>query len=200
MLHSGVVEALPRPKKIDFDTCIVYEDSVFRMVAGKPAFIGPRQVVARVIGAGVAGYAKVSILACSGANPFPVGSMIEKPIANLMLGRDCAELVQAGHFKAGGHLEGYQGGRKVILDDADHGGMAVGASHAQGGIKGSVGTAEKPIEFEGREIILTAPVSTNPKKYEFQGSELTGREIASKINQDNGGVSFSQGGMPCPCN
>jgi hypothetical protein len=201
MFEPGMVKSLPKPKKVENGSCILFEDSVFLMKNGKPVFSGIRQIVGRIVGEGIPGYAKVEVLSCAGVNPFPVGTRIEKPIPNLLKGHQFDHQVQDGilKLKSGGHLEGYSGNKKVALDTADKGGMSVGSRHSEGGIKGSVGTTERPIEFEGKEIILTAPVADNPKRYDFEGSQLTGKEIASKINQDNGGVSFERGGIPCAC-
>lgn len=202
MFKPGYVKMLPKPTKIDFDNIIFCEEYVFVKNNGKSHCIGVRQNVVKVIGAGILGSAKINVLYSVGANPFPVGSSFDMQIPLLMQGYECSHHFDNGELKlkAGGHLEGFKNGKKVILDHAEEGGMGVGAKHEQGGIKGTVGTSEKPIEFEGREIILTAPVSTNEKKYNFNGQELTGKEIASRINQDNGGVSFERGGTTCSCN
>jgi hypothetical protein len=201
MFEPGLVKSLSKPKNVENGSCILFEDAVFIMQGGKPVYSGQRQIVGRIVSGGMPGYAKVEVLSCAGVNPFPVGSKIEKPIANLLRGYDFDHQVQNGtlKLKSGGHLEGFSGSKKVTLDSADKGGMSVGARHSEGGIKGSVGTEGRPIEFEGKEIILTAPVADNPKTYEFEGKQLSGKEIASKINQDNGGVSFEKGGIPCAC-
>lgn len=64
-----------------------------------------------------------------------------------------------------------------------------------------------PIEYNGGEVILTRGAVSNPKKYEFNGEKLTSKEIASRINEDGGGVSFDKGGKvksddneDCGCN
>lgn len=65
-----------------------------------------------------------------------------------------------------------------------------------------------PIEYSGGEVILTRGAVSNPKRYEFNGEKLTTKEIASKINESGGGVSFDKGGKvesdenddDCGCN
>lgn len=196
---------LPKPSKIDFDNIIFCEEHVFVKNNGKTICLGVRQNVVKVIGTGIPGSAKIEVLYSIGSNPFPVGSRFDMQMPLLMQGYECSHLFDEGQmnekkFKEGGHLEGYVGNKKVALASADKGGIGVGATHEQGGIKGAVGTNQKPIEFEGKEIILTAPVAESGKKYNFNGQELTGKEIASKINQDNGGVAFDKGGQTCSCN
>lgn len=56
------------------------------------------------------------------------------------------------------------------------------------------GETDKPIEYEGGEVILTRGVLKNPKKYEFNGRMMTSKEIASAINEKHTGVSFDEGG------
>jgi hypothetical protein len=54
--------------------------------------------------------------------------------------------------------------------------------------------AGKPIVYNGGEIILTRGAVSSDKKYNFNGKEMTTREIASAINVKGGGVSFDKGG------
>jgi hypothetical protein len=58
--------------------------------------------------------------------------------------------------------------------------------------------------MEGGEVVITRGAVSNPKKYKFNGNEMTTREILSKLNVDGGGVSFAEGGdvpdkMTCGC-
>jgi hypothetical protein len=62
------------------------------------------------------------------------------------------------------------------------GGVARGASHAQGGIPGIV-AGQTPIEFEGGEAIIN---KKSTAKY---------AGLLSEINQDQGGVAFAAGGL-----
>lgn len=82
----------------------------------------------------------------------------------------------------------------IKTKDAKKGGYLVGKSHAQGGIKGiNVDTGE-PIEVEGGEVVITKPAVDSQKRYNFEGTEMTPKEIMSKLNSDHGGVSFAKGG------
>lgn len=177
---------------------ISYKEDVFTPGNGMYKCIGERRTRVEVISV-TKGGAICKVINSVGPNADPVGALISRPVANLLRGKVIRSGQSEEDYKSGGHLEGVKDGKKVVLDNASEGGMSVGASHADGGIKGSVGTQDKPIEFEGEEIILTAPVASSDKKYEFDGQELTGREIASKINVDNGGVSFSEGGKTDSC-
>jgi hypothetical protein len=67
-------------------------------------------------------------------------------------------------------------------------------------VGGETGTAARPLPFNSRQIILTAPISSNPKKYDWNGKQMTGMEIASAINVRNKGVAFDKGGQACGCN
>jgi hypothetical protein len=61
----------------------------------------------------------------------------------------------------------------------------------------------KPLEYNGNNIIITAPAVKDGTKREFEGKEMTNREILSKINQDHGGIAFEDGGeidgATCAC-
>jgi hypothetical protein len=82
--------------------------------------------------------------------------------------------------------------------------VLVGKRHSEGGIKAINKSTNQPIEMEGGEVVITRGAVSNPKQYEFQGNQMTTREILSKLNVDGGGVSFAEGGdipdkMKCGC-
>ena len=93
-------------------------------------------------------------------------------------------------YKSGGYLKN-EGG---IQDDAKKGGLFVGQSHANGGIKAYNVSTNQPIEVEGGEIIITKRAVADGSKKEFEGQMLTNKEILSKINESGGGVAFKDGG------
>lgn len=175
---------------------IIYcEEDVFIKKHNKLVFAGKRVMVVQVIEQKVKGELICKIMKSAGTNALPVGIKISRPSANLKRGWQLTDITfDDEKLKSGGYLEGTQNGKKVQMADASKGGMSVGAKHTDGGIKGTVGSQEKPIEFEGEEIILTAPVASNPEKYEFEGKEMTGIEIASHINEKNGGVAIAASG------
>ena len=69
------------------------------------------------------------------------------------------------------------------------GGMLVGNSHANGGIK--IQTPEGQIEAEGGEVIVNKRVLALDEQFECTG---TPKDITSKINEMEGGVSWSDKG------
>lgn len=77
-------------------------------------------------------------------------------------------------------------------NDGTKGGLLVGNSHENGGIKVIVTDAgNRPIEVEGKEVIITAPAVEDPAHRTYSG---TNREILSEINQSGGGVPILRKG------
>lgn len=86
--------------------------------------------------------------------------------------------------------------KKVIkTKDAKKGGYLVGKPHSEGGIKGINTDTGEPIEVEGGEVVITKPAVDSSKRYNFEGKEMTPKEILSKLNSDHGGVAFAKGGV-----
>src|SRR4051812_43265114 len=55
----------------------------------------------------------------------------------------------------------------------------------------------KPIEYEGGSVVMTRGSVTDESLHEFEGEQLTPRQIMSRINEGAGGLSFAEGGeMP----
>jgi len=76
--------------------------------------------------------------------------------------------------------------------DGKAGGILVGKSHANGGIKAINMSTGQPLEMQGGEVVITKPAVDDKKLYQFQGQLLTNRQILSKINESGGGVSFAE--------
>jgi hypothetical protein len=144
----------------------------------------------------------LKVIKSVGANSLSAGQNITRPIANLVSnGRK-----MVGSFKDGGELNP---DNKVIKqyfahDSGNAGGVLVGKRHSEGGIKATNNSTGQPIEMEGGEVVITRGAVSNPKKYNFNGKELTTREILSNLNVDGGGVSFAEGGdvpesINCSC-
>ena len=108
----------------------------------------------------------------------------------LLKGGKMRELLLAHKYKSGGALHNDEG----VKDDAKEGGLFVGQSHADGGIKAYNVSTQQPIEVEGGEIIITKKAVDDGEKREFEGEMLTNKEILSRINESGGGVSFADGG------
>ena len=108
----------------------------------------------------------------------------------LSKGGKMRELLLAHKYKSGGALHNAEG----VKDDAKEGGLFVGQSHANGGIKAYNVSTQQPIEVEGGEVIITKKAVDDGEKREFEGEMLTNKEILSRINESGGGVSFADGG------
>lgn len=87
---------------------------------------------------------------------------------------------------------------KVEHISGSAGGLLVGNSHANGGIKAINKAIGKPLEMEGGEVVITKPAVDDNELHEFNGEMLTNRQILSKINESGGGVSFAELGAELP--
>ena len=115
-------------------------------------------------------------------------------------------LETAEEYKKGGELDADS---PVVKDYFAHksgseGGVLVGKRHSEGGIPVKVKSTGQDIEVEGGELILTRGVAQDNTKYEYEGKQMTAREIASDLNVKGGGVSFADGGdvpdkIKCAC-
>ena len=126
--------------------------------------------------------------------------MVEEPIVPEMLskGGQMRSMLLGDTqktYKSGGYLQN-KGGSE---ENAKKGGLFVGQSHAEGGIKAYNKSTNQPIEVEGGEIIITKRAVADGSKKEFEGEMLTNKEILSKINESGGGVSFKDGGEMDGC-
>lgn len=93
----------------------------------------------------------------------------------------------------------YEVGGKVVTkkgatNDAKKGGYFDGRPHSEGGIQAVNIDSGQPIEVEGGEVVITKRAVSDHTKREFEGQELTNKEILSKINQSGGGVALAKGG------
>jgi hypothetical protein len=145
-----------------------------------------------------------------GANALMVGSVITRPIKNVLQKGRKLIVEPIGdaitNFKDGG----INPDNKEVKEYFSHGsgnvgGVLVGKRHSEGGIKAVNKGTGQPLEMEGGEVVITRGAVSNPKRYDFNGKELTTREILSKLNVDGGGVSFAEGGdvpdkIKCGCN
>lgn len=156
----------------------------------QPTYSGQRRTLVKVIGPSYTekGWLQLEVLESAGVNALPVGVVIVRPIANLMDGNDLTEEFQS--YKLGGPLAHNLGAA---------GGYLVGKKHSEGGIKGFNKATGQPLEVEGGEVIITAPAVQDSATREFEGEQLTNREILSKINVSGGGIAFADGGHIDSC-
>jgi hypothetical protein len=115
--------------------------------------------------------------------------------------------IRKKYFSKGGELnpDNKEVKQYFAHDSGNAGGVLVGKRHSEGGIKATNNSTGQPIEMEGGEVVITRGAVSNPKKYSFDGKDMTTREVLSKLNVDGGGISFAEGGdvpdkMNCGCN
>lgn len=89
-------------------------------------------------------------------------------------------------------------GAQVQHISGSAGGVLVGRSHANGGIKAINKATGQPLEMEGGEVVITKPAVASRKLVEFQGKMMTNREVLSAINVSGGGVAFAEKGCELP--
>ena len=100
-----------------------------------------------------------------------------------------------GIFKDGGDINpDSREVKKYFGQNGSVGGLLVGKRHSEGGIQAKVKSTGQSIEMEGGDVVITRGAVSSPKKYNFEGKEMTGREILSDINVKGGGVAFKKGG------
>jgi hypothetical protein len=190
------------------DDIILYE-SVFAGNIDQPKHIGERYIHCKAMKmGGMVNSLDLEVINSVGANPLVVGQLITRPITNVLVrGRKLIvePIAQAIAFKDGGlnpdnkDVKGY-----FAHGSGNAGGVLVGKRHSEGGIKAINKSTGQPLEMEGGEVVITRGAVSNSKKYDFDGKEMTTREILSKLNVDGGGVSFAEGGdvpdkMNCGC-
>jgi len=189
---------------------IVIKESVFAGNIDKPKHLGERYIHCEVMSkGGVLNDFNLKVINSVGANPLEVGKIIQRPIANVLTkGRKLIvePIVNAvPNFKKGGlNPDNKEVKQYFAHDSGNAGGVLVGKRHSEGGIKAINNSTGQPLEMEGGEVVITRNAVSNPKKYQFQGKDMTTREILSKLNVDGGGVSFAEGGdvpekMNCGC-
>ena len=85
---------------------------------------------------------------------------------------------------------------KMKLNDGHFadGGITIGPSHADGGIKFNVGDSGQVVELEGDEGVLKKSAMQDQKEYTLTGSPRT---IASCLNEMHGGKNFRNSGKKC---
>jgi hypothetical protein len=200
---------LPQIDTISEGDNILIHESVFSGNINNPTHMGERYIHCRAMSkGGMLNSLNLEVIKSVGANPLVVGQMITRPIANVMTkGRKMIvePIEKAIEFKKGGlnpdnkEVKGY-----FAHGSGNAGGVLVGKRHSEGGIKAINKSTGQPLEMEGGEVVITRGAVSNPKKYDFDGKEMTTREILSKLNVDGGGVSFAEGGdvpdkMNCGC-
>jgi hypothetical protein len=192
-----------RPVFLSPGGIIELEESVYGKAGSRHHFCGKRKSVFQILSGGTNGFAKLLVLGSIGTNALPSGIEVSRPIANLVSGNDItSEINQQAMALCGGNEDlqnFFRNGGEIRHNQGSAGGYLVGRKHSEGGIKGINKATGQPLEVEGGEVIITAPAVQDNTKREFEGQQLTNRQILSKINVSGGGVSFADGGAVSSC-
>jgi GNAT superfamily N-acetyltransferase len=200
---------LPHIDTISDGDQILIHENVFGGNLDNPMHIGERYILCTCMGkGGMVDALNLEVVKSVGTNPLLVGQKITRPILNvLQKGRKyiVEPITDTISFKKGGlNPDNSQVKQYFAHGSGNAGGVLVGKRHSEGGIKAINKSTGTPIEMEGGEVVITRGAVSNPKKYAFDGKDMTTKEILSKLNVDGGGVSFAEGGdvpdkMKCGC-
>ena len=72
----------------------------------------------------------------------------------------------------------------------DDGCIVQGKPHTEGGVPFHIDSQSNPAELEGQEIVVSDEVLDSGKTHEFEGQQMTAREIENKLNTDFGGKNI----------
>ena len=203
VMENVKFNGLPHIDTISDNDLILIKEEVFVGDIDKPMHKGTRYVSCKVMSkGGMVDSLNLKVIKSVGANALSVGQTITRPIANLV--SNGRKMINS--YKDGGELNPDNKAIKQYFahDSGNAGGVLVGKRHSEGGIKATNNSTGQPIEMEGGEVVITRGAVSNPKKYSFEGKDMTTREVLSKLNVDGGGISFADGGdvpekMNCGC-
>jgi hypothetical protein len=202
---------LPHIDTLNSGDSVLIEEGVFSGNIDNPKHVGDRYIHCKVMGkGGVLDTLDLKVVQSVGANALMMGSVITRPIRNVLQNGRKLIVEPIGNAVTNFKDGGINADNKEVKEYFAHGsgnvgGVLVGKRHSEGGIKAVNKSSGQPLEMEGGEVVITRGAVSNPKRYDFNGKELTTREILSKLNVDGGGVSFAEGGdvpdkINCGCN
>jgi hypothetical protein len=195
------IMTMPSLRKSDLvpNTKIVLKEDVFDS-ANK--HMGTRYFYLELINT-IGKMANLKVLNSMGVNPILKNVAIQRPISNLM----ASGRLFGSSMAKGGELNPDDKEVKEYFahDSGNVGGVLVGKRHSEGGIQATNKATGLPLEMEGGEVVITRNAVSSDELHEFDGKQMTNREILSKINESGGGVSFADGGdlpenISCKCN
>lgn len=200
-MEQNKFASLPHIDTINNGDKVILHEQVFGGDLEQPRHIGSRYIVCEVMGrGGMTNSLNLKVAKSIGTNAINVGSTITRPIS-VVLAKGKKYVIEpiankVSSFKDGGELnpDNKQVKQFFAHDSGNAGGVLVGKRHSEGGIKAINKSTGQPIEMEGGEVVITRGAVSNPKKYSFNGKDMTTREILSNLNVDGGGVSFAEGG------
>jgi|GEM_PF-1832531 len=105
------------------------------------------------------------------------------------------KILPKANEKVGGYLVGKEGGKTVLHEDGNKGGMFVGRSHAEkGGIQATNTDTGQPLLVESKEAQIAPAATKSGDTHNFNGKQMTNKQILSEINQSGGGVAIAKKG------
>jgi hypothetical protein len=198
---------LPAIYEVPVGKKFILKEHTYKPSGGKPQYVGCRYMVVENLGdSKMMDCLNLKVHETYGGGGLMPSSIITRPIKNIMnKGRDMGESLVGGveaTFKKGGELDP---DKKEVKEYFEHksgnaGGLLVGKRHSEGGIQATNKSTGTPLEMEGGEVVITRDAVSDSTLHEFDGKQMTNREILSSINESGGGVSFADGGdVSCKC-
>jgi hypothetical protein len=206
-MNEVTYNQLPAINDLGVGKKFVLKEHFYDNEGGKPTHRGCRYLIVENMGdAQMADCLKLKVHHAFGGGGVTTRGIITRPIKNIMnKGREMGESLASGvekAFKKGGELDP---DKKEVKEYFEHksgaaGGLLVGKRHSEGGIQAINKSTGQPLEMEGGEVVITRDAVSDSTLHDFNGKQMTNREILSAINESGGGVSFADGGdVSCKC-
>jgi predicted DNA-binding WGR domain protein len=206
-MNEVTYNQLPAINDLGVGKKFVLKEHYYNNHNGKPTHQGCRYLIVENMGdAQMSDCLKLKVHHCYGGGGVTTMGIITRPIKNIMnKGRDMGESLASGvekAFKKGGELDP---DKKEVKQYFEHksgaaGGLLVGKRHSEGGIQAINKSTGQPLEMEGGEVVITRDAVSDSTLHDFNGKQMTNREILSAINESGGGVKFAEGGdVSCLC-
>ena len=206
-MNEVTYNQLPAINDLGVGKKFVLKEHFYDNEGGKPTHRGCRYLIVENMGdAQMADCLKLKVHHAFGGGGVTTRGIITRPIKNIMnKGREMGESLASGvekAFKKGGELDP---DKKEVKEYFEHksgaaGGLLVGKRHSEGGIQAINKSTGQPLEMEGGEVVITRDAVSDSTLHDFNGKQMTNREILSAINESGGGVKFADGGdVSCKC-
>jgi hypothetical protein len=206
-MNEVTYNQLPAINDLGVGKKFVLKEHFYGNEGGKPTHRGCRYLIVENMGdAQMADCLKLKVHHAFGGGGVTTRGIITRPIKNIMnKGREMGESLASGvekAFKKGGELDP---DKKEVKEYFEHksgaaGGLLVGKRHSEGGIQAINKSTGQPLEMEGGEVVITRDAVSDSTLHDFNGKQMTNREILSAINESGGGVKFADGGdVSCKC-
>ena len=214
MLHRKHL-SLNQIENIDLADKIIIKESLFELSPNGHHYSGDRYITGKIISPlnNISDSYLIEVEECHCHKPSQEilkGTVINRTRKHLYLNGKLVSKAEMGTTLATFEHGGINPDSKDVKDYFSHnsgeaGGLLIGNRHSEGGIKAEVHSTGQNIEMEGGEAVITRGAVASNKKYEYEGKQMTTREILSDLNVKGGGVSFAEGGdipekIKCACN